>query len=773
MNALQLSLPLIPENAILLSDKLAFSSMNGFIQFFNATGIIYRCLDSDKESLRFALGMFSELKLAKTKDLSNSFGVSVSTIYRYKDRFNKGFNSAIQDCTKPRFTKLNNEKIINAQKYLDNGFSIRFAAKNLNISEGAIRYAIKMNRINHSAPTTTSTKHLKAPSQRSKEDIQGDNGIGVKRHTERALARMGRLKEAKPVFSAVDGLSRVGVFLSLPILLSQGLIEVGEKIFGNLNPGFFGLRSVLICISFMSLLRIKNVEQLKEHSPGDLGILLGLDRFPEAKTLRRKFDEIGKKGKAKEFSKLLSKRWSEDSPEALAYLYIDGHVRAYNGKKKLPKTHIARRRLCMPATTDFWINDSNSEPVFMITTEANDGMLTVIENEIIPEVRKLVNTDRRVTLVFDREGWSPNSFQNWDKNNKIDILTYRKGNYDKWPLENFIEVEKIICGNRVKYSLGQRSIQLSNGFWVREIRRLCESGHQTSIITTLQKQCYVELAYRMFFRWSQENYFKYMRQEYNIDHLYTYKTISADPNRLVPNPHKKTIRKECNRIKSQIDKHIKKYGELALQQSDDSKSKSDNESNIKSKPKSKSGSRITSKTNSKTKSNDDSKAESNGKKSKKSDEPDIIEIEKKIKELQIEHSQLKEKTKGQPEKIKIGDIMNNEEIVMLETERKIIIDTIKMLCYRAETELFNLIYPFFSRQEDEGRAFIKSLFYLSGDLIPDEERGHILIRYHTLANRRSNIVLKEVCRLMNDEKIKYPGTDKLLIYESQKNEFTN
>jgi hypothetical protein len=52
----------------------------------------------------------------------------------------------------------------------------------------------------------------------------------------------------------------------------------------------------------------------------------------------------------------------------------------YNGKKNIPKTHISRRRLCMPATTDFWINDSNSEPVFMITTEANDGMLSVIEN---------------------------------------------------------------------------------------------------------------------------------------------------------------------------------------------------------------------------------------------------------------------------------------------------------------------------------------------------------------------------------------------------------
>jgi hypothetical protein len=245
----------------------------------------------------------------------------------------------------------------------------------------------------------------------------------------------------------------------------------------------------------------------------------------------------------------------------------------------------------MPATTDFWINDSNSEPVFMITTEANDGMLSVIENEIIPEIKRLVNKDRRITLVFDREGWSPNSFKRWDKN-RIDVLTYRKGNYTKWPLENFIEVEKKICGNIVKYSLGQRSIQLSNGFWVREIRRLCESGHQTSIITTLQKECYVELACRMFYRWSQEIYFKYMRQEYNIDHLYTYKTISADPNRLVPNPHKQTIRKESNRIKSQIDKYMKEYGELTLQQNEESKSKSTIESKVSDRGKSKHHSNI-------------------------------------------------------------------------------------------------------------------------------------------------------------------------------------
>jgi hypothetical protein len=287
----------------------------------------------------------------------------------------------------------------------------------------------------------------------------------------------------------------------------------------------------------------------------------------------------------------------------------------------------------MPATTDFWVNESNSEPLFMFTTEANDSMLKVIENEILPEIKRVVNSERRITLVFDREGWSPNSFQRWDKKG-FDILTYRKGNYDPWPLDNFIEVEKVICGNIVKYSLGQRSIKLSNGMWVREIRRLCKNGHQTSIITTLQKPCFVELAYRMFFRWSQENYFKYMRQEYNIDHLYTYKTIQADPNRLVPNPHRKLFQQEYNRIKYQRDKILKEYGETSLQKNNDNgnKSKSTNKKKNKNKAKSSNKKILTSN-------------------STNANQSDIDELEEKINKLQVKLKDFQEKQDILKEKI--------------------------------------------------------------------------------------------------------------------------
>ncbi len=200
--------------------------------------------------------------------------------------------------------------------------------------------------------------------------------------------------------------------------------------------------------------------------PGELGIVLGLDRAPEVKTLRNKLKEMGLRNKAGEFIAFLSKRWADQDKDAIGYTYIDGHVRAYHGRKRnLPKTHVARRRLCMPGTTDFWINDANCEPLFFFTAEANDSLLSMLENEIIPELKKLAGKGKRVTLIFDREGWSLKSFERWCKS-AIDVITYRKGKYDPWPEYSFIEVESNVRGKAVKYLLGERSIKINKNFWL-------------------------------------------------------------------------------------------------------------------------------------------------------------------------------------------------------------------------------------------------------------------------------------------------------------------
>ncbi|MCP4204528.1 MAG: hypothetical protein GY769_21680, partial [bacterium] len=194
--------------------------------------------------------------------------------------------------------------------------------------------------------------------------------------------------------------------------------------YGSIGPAFYGLRTILVTLLLMALLRIKRPEGLKECSPKELGRILGLDRAPEVKTLRRKLARLASYGRAAEFGHALAQCRVANRGHAMGFLYVDGHVRAYHGKRSIPKTRVARLRIAMPATTDYWVNDVEGEPLFVVTTEANKGLVKMLP-EVLEEVRSLVG-DRRLTVVFDRGGWSPKLFKKL-LGEGFDILTYRKG----------------------------------------------------------------------------------------------------------------------------------------------------------------------------------------------------------------------------------------------------------------------------------------------------------------------------------------------------------
>jgi len=117
---------------------------------------------------------------------------------------------------------------------------------------------------------------------------------------------------------------------------------------------------------------------LKECSPGERGRLVGLDRMPEVKTLRRKLARLAAlKGS-------LSTRSGNRAAthhragQVLGFLYIDGHVRAYHGKHQIPKAYVTRMHLAAPATTDYWVNDERGDPLFVVTADANAAMTKML-----------------------------------------------------------------------------------------------------------------------------------------------------------------------------------------------------------------------------------------------------------------------------------------------------------------------------------------------------------------------------------------------------------
>ncbi len=724
---LQSYIPFLPEGAEPLNSHVAIYHHDERIEFFTASGPIYSCQESDLYAIRLAQGIIITQTATTPAELAKALNVNRTTVYRNLKMYQQGGPAALIIDKKSNRSayKLNGKVKGQVQTLLNKGYSLKAAAKKAGITEGAIRYAIKKGtivRTEQPDETLQGDQKLKTTSERSTEDSNCSIGIGAKREVERILASTGQLVEAAPDFSASEGVAYAGVLLALPALARVGLLEAGKKVYAALHQGFYGLQSVLLTLSFMALLRIKTPEQLKRCNSGELGIVLGLDRAPEVKTLRKKLKEIGLRNKAGEFLSFLAKRWSDQDKDVIGFAYVDGHVRAYNGRKhKLPKTHVARRRLSMPATTDFWINDANSEPLFFVTAEANDSLLSMLEKEVIPKLKELAGKDKRVTLIFDREGWSPKSFERWYQQG-IDVITYRKGKYDPWPKDCFIEVESHVRGKAVKYLLGQRSIKINKNFWIREVRRLCDDGHQTSVITTRQDLNAEAVARRMFFRWNQENFFRYMREEYALDHLITNDVEPADVERLVPNPDKKDKSKVIKGLKAELEKLKKEYGDKAFR-NDERRRPTIRGFNI-----------------------------ANAGYKKK-----ILNLEKQIEKSEIELKQI-------PAKVPVKQLLAEHEIVRLETERKMFTDGIKMICYRAETSLYNLIAQFFARNNDEGRAFLKSVFQQPADIIPDKAQKIITVKFHTMSTPRANRALKQLCDVMNQESYLYPGTRMKLVF---------
>ena len=160
----------------------------------------------------------------------------------------------------------------------------------------------------------------------------------------------------------------------------------------------------------MALCRIKNPEQMKQQKVGELGALIGLDRVPETRCLREKIQQIVNQNKAKEYNTLLLNHWLSDEDEF--FFYIDGHVRIYHGHKtNLPVKYISRQKLCLSATTEYWVNDVQGLPYLVFMGELSEKMQDVIELQIIPELKANAIIAQRInakektlfTLVFDRE----------------------------------------------------------------------------------------------------------------------------------------------------------------------------------------------------------------------------------------------------------------------------------------------------------------------------------------------------------------------------------
>jgi transposase len=531
------------------------------------------------------------------------------------------------------------------------------------------------------------------------------------RRIDRLFAYLGLLDDAAPLFRSGASVPHAGVLLALPALLESGVLACARDVYGSIGPAFYGLRTSIVALLLMALLRIRRPEALKEHSPPDLGRLLGLDRAPEVKTLRRKLARLASAGRATAFGRALAQRRLQARGDLLGFLYIDGHVRVYHGKRPIPKAHVARMRLAMPATTDYWVNDSEGEPIFVVTAEANAGLVKMLR-PILAELRGLLG-ERTVTIVFDRGGYSPKLFQEILAAG-FDILTYRKGRSRRVPKRHFHPRSATLSGCKVSYVLADQSVLLlGRKLRMRQVTRLSDNGHQTPILTSRHDLPAVEVAFRMFERWRQENFFKYMREEYALDALADHAVEQADRAREVPNPHWHVLDAKLRLARGQIVSLAAEYGMEAFK-------------NVESVRRTMRGFKI----------------------AKSAQSRELIAALRRYAELERQRAAV-------PRRVPVGALVQGP-VVKLATERKHLTNLLKMVAYQAESDLVRRVTPHYKRAADEGRTLIQSALACTGDIDVTSDELRVTLAPFSSAHRTRAIGV--LCEALNSSAPCFPGT---------------
>jgi transposase-like protein len=459
-------LPITPEApATLLGQAAALIEDEHGGRVFLHGNLVYAWAPGEDALRRWSAAQLARLKAAPRGQIAAAFGVDPGTLWRWEQTLTEhGTAGLASDKRGPKGPhRLTAPVIARIHALAADGDTQTAIAREVGVSTTSVRRALGMPNPDLTSAQTDHPGSGTGPDAADAADAAVADVAAaaaaevpapvlpvlpepVDRGGERALARFGLIGHAPPVFAPAARVPLAGLMLALPALQATGLLDCAKRVFGALPNGFYGLESVLLEAVWRTLAGEARAEGASRIDPVAFGRVLGLDRSPEVKTIRRKLGQLAGTGQVDRLLAALAAAHLA-RPEAIAtttttigggsdpqdagavpvgmLLYVDGHVRAYQGTRKVAKTHLARLRFPAPATLETWVSDAHGDPVLVVMAEPGASLAGELRR-LVPQLRAAVGDERRVLVGFDRGGWSPALFAHLHARG-FDVLTWRKG----------------------------------------------------------------------------------------------------------------------------------------------------------------------------------------------------------------------------------------------------------------------------------------------------------------------------------------------------------
>jgi hypothetical protein len=738
---IQAPLPWLPEGAVEVTRGVGIvAGEDGSGQVW-VHGMMTFCWDAgDEASRRLAMVQLTvHLRAASMRQAAEALGIESSTISRWAASYaREGLAGLVLEARGPKGPSKLTAKLVSRIRGLRaEGKSLEAISGLCGVSVFSVRCALGLVPERRQAVAKLAGD-IPGGGDDNEEEEEEEEELAVlpdpvPRDGERALARFGLLGEgAAPVFVPGARYPLAGLLLALPALAGTGLLACARQVYGQLRDGFYGLETVLVLLVFLALAREPRAEGATRIPPAALGRLLGLDRAPEVKTIRRKLGELAAAGRAAELQLAIARHHAAMRPDDLGFLYVDGHTRAYFGTRQVQKTHVARLKFPAPATEETWVTDGRGDPMLVVMAEPSASLAAQVK-DLLPDLRRICGEHASPVLCFDRGGWSPDLFAEIIKAG-FGLLTYRKNQAGKdipdLPGEEFTVMSWTGDDGRARsYDLADGTIELpvTSGdhkgevLTLRQVTRR-DKGRQVHILTTSSPPGLpaAGVVYRMTGRWREENWFRYGRAHFALDCLDSHAVAPDDPGRKIPNPAKKTASAAVSAARKALAEaettRQRKLGQL--------RSPAPGQQTV-----------ITNAILAEL------------------DVP-VDAARRKLQAAQAAARQI-------PAKIPLRD--HNPDMVRLDTETKLITHAVKMAAFNAETTLARALHGNYARAAGEAYALIREALHASGDIIPGA--GTLTIRLDPLSAPRRTRAAAAICDQLNATQTRYPGTQLVLRYE--------